>query len=101
MCRCAGLKTAVQACLGHDAMSERGGVQVPVLVVSGTLDIVARTELSEYLTSALLQSSPVAALTSLVHQQTGAASTTAPGNERRRCGSTCACTPPHDEAGRP
>jgi hypothetical protein len=53
MCRCAGLKAAVQACLGHDALSELGGVQVPALVVRGTLDIVARTELSEHLTSAL------------------------------------------------
>jgi len=34
-------------------MSELGGVQVPALVVSGALDIVARTELSEHLTSAL------------------------------------------------
>ena len=32
MCRCAGLKVAVQACLVHDAMSELGGVQVPALV---------------------------------------------------------------------
>lgn len=54
------------------------------LVVSGTLDIVARRELSEHLTSALPQSSLVAALTSLVHQQTGEASTAAPGNEGLR-----------------
>jgi hypothetical protein len=84
MCRCAGLKAAVQACPGHDALSELGGVQVPALVVSGTLGIVARTELSEHRTSALPQSSLVAALTSLVHRQTGAASTAAPGNEGLR-----------------
>jgi pimeloyl-ACP methyl ester carboxylesterase len=84
MCRCAGLKVAVQACLVHDALSELGGAQVPALVVSGTLDIVAPTELSEHLTSALPQSSLVAALTSLVDQQTGAASTAAPGNEGLR-----------------
>jgi hypothetical protein len=84
MCRCAGLKAAVRACLGHNALSEPGGVQVPALVVSGTLDIVARTELSEHLTSALPHSSLVAALTSLVDQQTGAASTAAPGNEGLR-----------------
>ena len=84
MCRCAGLKAAVWACLGHDAPSELGGVQVPTLVVRGTLDIVARRELSEHLTSALPQSSLVAALTTLVHQQTGAASTAAPGNEALR-----------------
>jgi hypothetical protein len=59
-------------------------VQVPALVVSGTLAIVARTELSERLTSALPQSSLVAALTSLVQQQTGAAFTAAPGNEGLR-----------------
>ena len=53
----AGLKAAVQACLGHDALSELGGVQVPALVLSGTLDIVARTELSEHLASALPHSS--------------------------------------------
>ena len=79
MCRCAGLKAAVQDCPGHDTLSEPGGVQVPALVVSGTLDIVARTELSEHLTSALPQSSLVAALTSLVHQQTGPASARARG----------------------
>jgi len=27
MCRCAGLKAAVQACLGHDALSKLGHVQ--------------------------------------------------------------------------
>ena len=59
-------------------------MRVPTLVVSGTLDIVARTELSEHLTSALPQSSLVAALTSLVDRQTGAASTAAPGNEGLR-----------------
>jgi hypothetical protein len=80
-----GLKAAVRACLGHDTLSEPGGVQVPALVVvSGTLDIVARTELSEHLTPALPQSSLVAALTSLAHQQQGAASTAAPGNEGLR-----------------
>ena len=79
-----GLKAAVQACLGYDTLSEPGGVQVPALVVSGTLNIVARTELPEHLTPAMPQSSLVAALTSLVHRQTGAASTAAPGNEGLR-----------------
>jgi hypothetical protein len=59
-------------------------VQVPALVVGGTFDIVARTGLSEHLTSALPQSSLVAALTSLVDQRTGAASAAAPGSEGLR-----------------
>jgi len=42
-----GLKASVQACLGHEALEELATVEIPTLVVSGTLDIVARVELSE------------------------------------------------------
>lgn len=42
-----GLKASIQACLGHESLEELATVAIPTLVIGGTLDIVARVELSE------------------------------------------------------
>lgn len=41
------LKASIAACLGHEALDELATVDIPTLVIGGTLDIVARVELSE------------------------------------------------------
>ena len=41
------LKASIAACLGHEALDELAAVDIPTLVIAGTLDIVARVELSE------------------------------------------------------
>lgn len=41
------LKASIAACLGHEALEELATVSIPTLVIGGTLDIVARVELSE------------------------------------------------------
>ena len=44
-----GLKAAAQACRGHHALGELSSVDIPALVIAGSLDIVARPELSAHL----------------------------------------------------
>jgi pimeloyl-ACP methyl ester carboxylesterase len=48
-----GLMASVAACRAHDALAELSMLTIPTLVISGTLDTVARTDLPERIAAAI------------------------------------------------